>query len=90
MATKKSGGSSKLGRDSQAKRLGVKIYDGMPAKTGNIILRQNGNKFYPGKNTKQGKNYDIYATSPGKVKFGTKQKKNFQGKTKKVNTVSVV
>lgn len=89
MATKKSGGSTGLGRDSNPKRLGLKLHDGMPAKAGNVIVKQNGNRFYPGKNTKEGRDCTIYATREGKVKFTTKQKKGFQGKSKKVNVVNV-
>ncbi len=89
MSTKKSGGSSGLGRDSNAKRLGLKLHDGMPAKAGSVIVKQKGNRFYSGKNTAEGKDCTIYATKEGKVKFITKQKKTFQGKTKKVNVVNV-
>ncbi len=72
-AHKKGGGSTKNGRDSQAKRLGVKKSDGQPVIAGNIIVRQRGTKFYPGENVGLGKDYTLYALTSGKVKFETKR-----------------
>ncbi len=69
MATKKSGGSAKNGRDSISKRLGVKRYDGQVVKAGNILVRQRGTKIYPGKNVGMGKDYTLFALIDGKVKF---------------------
>ena len=72
-AHKKGGGSTKNGRDSQAKRLGVKMADGQYVLAGNIIVRQRGTKFYPGDNVGMGKDYTLFATAEGKVKFETKR-----------------
>lgn len=69
MATSKSGGSTQNGRDSIGKRLGVKLFDGHKVNGGEIIVRQRGTKFHPGKNTRLGKDYTIFALAPGKIKF---------------------
>lgn len=69
MAHKTGGGSTRKNRDSISKRLGVKIYGGQKAEIGNIIVRQKGNKFYPGIGTKQGNDYTIFALASGKVEF---------------------
>ena len=69
MAHKKAGGSSRNGRDSAGKRLGVKRYGGEIVIPGNIILRQRGTKFHPGTNVGMGKDHTIFATSEGKVSF---------------------
>lgn len=69
MAHKTGGGSTRKNRDSISKRLGVKIYGGQKVATGNIIVRQKGNKFYPGIGTKQGNDYTIFALASGKVEF---------------------
>lgn len=79
MATKKAGGSTRLGRDSHAKRLGVKIHDGEEIKTGMIITRQRGTKINPGKNVGKGKDDTLFALADGKVKFTNKKKKHFDG-----------
>lgn len=68
-AHKKGQGSTQNGRDSISKRLGVKVYDGQVVKAGNIIVRQRGTKFHPGKNVGLGKDYTIFALSEGVVKF---------------------
>ncbi len=68
-AHKKGGGSTKNGRDSNSKRLGVKRYDGQSVLAGSIIIRQRGTKVYPGVNCGLGKDYTIFATCDGKVKF---------------------
>lgn len=72
MAHKTGGGSTRKNRDSISKRLGVKIYGGQKAEPGNIIVRQKGNKFYPGTGTKQGNDYTIFAMTSGKVEFKKK------------------
>ena len=72
MAHKKAGGSSRNGRDSVSKRLGVKKFGGEQVLAGNIIVRQRGTKFHPGKNTQLGKDYTLFATAPGKVLFQVK------------------
>ncbi len=75
MASKKSGGSAKNGRDSISKRLGVKRYDGQIVRAGNIIVRQRGTRIYPGKNVGMGKDYTLFALIDGKVKFETSKGK---------------
>jgi large subunit ribosomal protein L27 len=69
MAQKKAGGSSKNGRDSAGRRLGVKRYGGQMVLAGNIIVRQRGTKFHPGKNVGIGKDHTIYALLDGQVLF---------------------
>ena len=69
MAHKKSGGSTKSGRDSQSKRLGVKRFDGQLVLPGTIILRQRGTRFHPGRNVGLGRDYTIYSLVKGTVKF---------------------
>jgi large subunit ribosomal protein L27 len=69
MAHKKGGGSSRNGRDSQSKRLGVKKFGGEAVRSGNIIVRQRGTKFHPGLNVGIGRDYTIFATIDGYVKF---------------------
>ncbi|HKK66799.1 MAG TPA: 50S ribosomal protein L27 [Bacteroidales bacterium] len=73
MAHKKGVGSSRNGRESESKRLGVKLYGGQFAIAGNIIVRQRGTKHYPGKNVKKGKDDTLYAVSDGIVKFTKKR-----------------
>lgn len=76
MASKKAGGSTKNGRDSQSKRLGVKRYGGEQVLPGTIIVRQRGTEFFPGNNVRMGRDHTIYSVVDGKVKFEriTKQK----------------
>ncbi|HMK04779.1 MAG TPA: 50S ribosomal protein L27 [Ferruginibacter sp.] len=69
MAHKKGEGSVKNGRDSQSKRLGVKIYGGQPAIAGNIIIRQRGTTYHPGKNVGVGRDFTIFAMTDGLVEF---------------------
>lgn len=69
MAHKKAGGSSRNGRDSAGRRLGVKKYGGEIVIPGNIIVRQRGTKFHPGGNVGMGKDHTLFATAPGKVAF---------------------
>jgi large subunit ribosomal protein L27 len=71
MAHKKGGGSSRNGRDSNAKRLGVKVYGGQTVVSGNIIIRQRGTKFHPGQNVGLGRDHTIFAIADGVVKFHT-------------------
>ena len=82
MAHKKGEGSVKNGRDSQSKRLGVKIYGGQPALSGNILIRQRGTQYHPGKNVSLGSDFTLFALSNGVVEF----KKGKNNKT----TVSVL
>jgi len=76
MAHKKAGGSSRNGRDSHSKRLGVKRYGGQAVVAGNILVRQRGTKFHPGANVGKGKDDTLYAKADGKVKFEVKGPKN--------------
>jgi len=69
MAHKKGEGSVKNGRDSHSKRLGVKIYGGQPAIAGNILVRQRGTEYHPGKNVGVGRDYTLFALSDGTVEF---------------------
>ena len=71
MAHKKAGGSSKNGRDSVGQRRGVKRFGGQQVRAGNILVRQLGTKFYPGRNVGMGKDYTLYAKIDGVVKFET-------------------
>ena len=76
MAHKKAGGSTRNGRDSESKRLGVKCFGGQQVSAGNIILRQRGTKFHPGENVGLGRDYTIFAKHDGVVKFETRGPKN--------------
>ncbi len=73
MAHKKSGGSSRNGRDSAGRRLGVKKFGGEAVLAGNIIVRQRGTKFFPGDNVGMGVDHTLFATAEGAVKFVTKR-----------------
>ncbi|MGB1801386.1 MAG: 50S ribosomal protein L27, partial [Gammaproteobacteria bacterium] len=76
MAHKKAGGSTRNGRDSESKRLGVKKYGGEQVVPGNIILRQRGTRYHAGVNVGLGKDHTIYATTEGKVEFNQRGPKN--------------
>ena len=89
MSKTKQGGSSRLGRDSAAQRLGIKISAGQTAKTGMIIVRQRGTKYLLGKNVKKGSDDTIYAMKDGVVKFSSKSKKLFNGLDRMAKVVSV-
>ena len=89
MSTSKSSGSSRLGRDSAAQRLGVKIYAGQEAKAGMIIIRQRGTKYLPGKNVKKGSDDTLYAVKGGTVRFTTRLKKLFNGSQRIAKVVSI-
>ncbi len=78
MAHKKAGGSTRNGRDSQSKRLGVKRYGGEDVKAGNIIIRQRGTRVHAGVNVGIGKDHTLFATNDGVVKFEKKGPKNRQ------------
>lgn len=79
MASTKAKGSSKNGRDSQSKRLGVKVYGGQTVKRGDIIIRQRGSKFYTGINVEKAGDDSIYALKDGTVKFHVKKVRSFTG-----------
>ena len=89
MATTKSAGTSRLGRDSNPKYLGVKLFEGQVTKIGSIIIRQRGTKFLAGKNVRMGKDNTLYAVKEGKVYFTTKRKKLFDGSQRIAKTVNV-
>ncbi len=89
MAHKKAGGTTKLGRDSEAKRLGIKKFGGQEIKDGEIIVRQRGTKFHPGKNVKKGGDDTLYAQKSGTVSFNKKKVKDFRGKLQKRTFVNV-
>lgn len=89
MATTKAAGSTKLGRDSISKRLGVKLFGGQKAQVGNIIIRQRGGKFLPGKNVRRGSDDTLYAVIAGVIKFTNKKIKRFDRKQRTVKIVNV-
>lgn len=90
MAHTKAVGSTRLGRDSISKRLGVKLHDGEVARAGNILVKQRGNRVWPGKNVKKGGDDTLYALKNGEVKFTTKIKMDFTGHKKAVKVVNVL
>ncbi len=89
MSKTKSSGTTKLGRDSQPKYLGVKLYAGQKTKIGSIIIRQRGVRYLPGKNVKKGGDDTLYALKEGLVKFTTRRKKMFNGNQKIVKIVNI-
>ncbi len=89
MAHKKAGGSTALGRDSQAQRLGVKITHGGTAKSGSIIVRQRGTKIHPGTNVSRGSDDTLFATVTGIVTFTRRKIRRYTGKLKEATFVSV-
>jgi large subunit ribosomal protein L27 len=89
MATTKSAGATKLGRDSQPKYLGIKLSQGEKAQPGSIIVRQRGTKFIPGKNVRRGKDDTLYAVKSGRVQFTTTKKFGFDGNKKLIKVVEV-
>lgn len=90
MSTKKAGGSSKNGRDSQAKRLGIKRFAGEVVTAGSVIVRQKGTKWHPGKNIGTGKDWTLYALTDGKVAFTEKRQRKFDGSTHYNTLVHIV
>lgn len=89
MAHKKAGGSTSNGRDSQAKRLGIKVYGGQVVRAGNIIVRQRGTKYMPGLNVGIGKDHTLFALADGKVAFQEKQMRKYDGRAFKEMLVNV-
>ncbi len=89
MAHTKSTGSTKLGRDSEAKRLGIKVFEGGRVKPGMIIVRQRGTKFLPGQGVKRGGDDTLYALRPGIVRFKDKTKIRFDGSRRQVKVVEI-
>lgn len=90
MAHTKAKSTTKLGRDSESKRLGVKLFGGQVVIPGNIIIRQRGSKVIAGLGTRMGKDDTIYAVTNGKVKFSTRKKTNYDGNRRLVKVVSVL
>ncbi len=90
MAHKKAGGSTSYGRDSQPKYLGVKRADGTAVKTGEVLVRQRGSKWHPGKNVGKGVDDTLFALADGSVKFATRKRANYAGKLVARTFVSVV
>jgi len=90
MSKTKATGTTKLGRDSISKRLGVKLYSGQKAKAGNILVRQRGTKYLPGKNVRRGKDDTLYAIKEGKVSFKTIKKTCFDNRKKIAKVVDIV
>ena len=90
MAHTKSAGTSKYGRDSQPKYLGVKKHAGEKVKTGDIIIRQRGSKFLAGIGVKSGKDDTLFALREGYIKFSNKRKIRFDGKQRIAKMVSVI
>jgi large subunit ribosomal protein L27 len=89
MSHKKAGGSTNNGRDSVAKRLGVKIFGEQAVKAGGIIIRQRGTKYFPGENVGMGKDHTIYSLIKGKVYFTEKALKKYDGRVFKDKFVNV-
>ncbi len=90
MATKKAGGTTRNGRDSAGKRLGVKLFAGETAKSGSIIVRQRGTKFHPGENVRIGKDDTLFSVAEGVVKFTKKKMRKYNDKLKETTFVNVV
>ncbi|MEI6581303.1 MAG: 50S ribosomal protein L27 [bacterium] len=90
MSHTKAGGSSRNGRDSQSKRLGVKRSGGQTVQVGDIIIRQRGSKFIAGSHVGIGKDHTLFALQPGLVEFKTIQKQAFTGTKQRKSLVSVV
>ena len=90
MAHKKAGGSTALGRDSQSKRLGVKLFAGQFAQAGSILVRQRGSKIRAGKNVKQGGDDTLFAVTSGFIKFSQKKIKKFTGSLEWAKFVNIV
>lgn len=90
MAHTKAKGSTKLGRESESKRLGVKLFDGQAVAAGQIIIRQRGTKYYPGTNVKRSGDDTLYALTNGVIKFTTRRKTNYGGTRRLVKAVHVI
>ena len=90
MAHKKAGGSTSNGRDSNAKRRGVKRFGGQTVKAGEIIVRQKGSKFNAGENILQGKDFTLFATAAGRVEFTEKAVRRFDGRRYPKRFVNIV
>lgn len=89
MAKTKATGSTSLGRDSQPKYLGIKMFDGQKAKAGNVLVRQRGSRFIAGKNVRKGGDDTLYAGKDGLIKFSTKRKRGFDNSQRTVKVINV-
>ena len=89
MAHKKAGGSTRLGRDSNAQRLGIKLYGDQKAQAGSIVVRQRGVRYRAGVGAKVAKDDTIFATAVGQVKYNKKKVKKFTGKLEYAQVVSI-
>lgn len=89
MAHKKAGGSTQNGRDSRAKRRGVKRFGGQSVNAGEILIRQKGFAFFPGKNTHVGKDWTIHANISGVVRFAQKRRLKFNGNHERCTVISI-
>ena len=90
MAHRKAGGTAKNLRDSNPKYLGTKLADGQKAQSGSIIIRQRGTVIMAGTNVSMGKDHTLFSLKPGKVKFGSRRKTSFNGKTVVKKVVNVI
>jgi len=89
MATKKGGGSTRLGRDSNPQYLGVKVGDGQSVRSGMILVRQRGTRIHPGTNVRRGNDDTLYSVATGNVRFQTKKRRRFDGALKTAKYVHV-
>lgn len=90
MAHTKAGGSTKLGRDSASKRLGVKRQNGQMVKAGEVLIRQRGTKYLPGKNVLRASDDTLYASKSGIVKFLSKKKIRFDGNSRCAKIIAII
>lgn len=90
MAHTKSGGSTRLGRDSKSKRLGIKRQHGQAVNAGEVLIRQRGTKYLPGSNVNRGKDDTLYALKKGVVNFSVKKKIKFDGSFRHAKVVNII
>ena len=90
MAKQKATGSTRLGRDSASKRLGVKLFDGEVVRPGNVLMRQRGTKIFPGVNVRRGSDDTLYAAVAGTVKFTDRTRIRFDNRRRKVKVINVL
>lgn len=90
MAHTKAKSATKLGRESESKRLGIKRQDGQPVNAGEVLIRQRGTKYIPGKNVKKGGDDTLYAAKAGTVKFLSRKKVRFDGNRRYVKVITIL
>ncbi len=90
MSHKKAGGSTKNGRDSNSKRLGVKLFAGQKVNAGGILVRQKGNKIHAGENVGVGKDFTLFALKTGIVKFSEKRRTKYDGRIFRDKLVNII